>query len=305
MATTDTARPAFSDRIPLVRRVPVGLRYMASSALAFSLMSLFVKLAGQRLPSMQIVMVRCFLMGAFSLMMLWHAGLAPTGNDKRTLVLRGIFGFSALSLFYWAVTELPLGDVTAIQYTTPVWTAVIAAYFLKERPGRFVWIGSLVSLAGVVLVAKPSFLLDGLLGSGSADLNPLAVGAALVGSVLSASAYTFVRKLRATDDPLVVILWFSMVGVAGALPLTLLQWTTPTALEWGWLLMVGLTTQAGQVFLTKGLHLEMAGRAMSVGYLQVVFAFIWGGLFFATVPDVWSLIGAGVIVASVVGIIRR
>lgn len=279
--------------------IPLGLRYMVGAAVFFSLMSLFVKLAGQRLPSMEIVLARYVVMLAATHVMLRRAGLSARGTNRGALVGRSVTGFAALSLFYYAVTQLPLGDVTTIHYTSPIFTAFIAAAFLKERNARTVWLGAALCLAGVVLVARPSFLFGG------DGLPRLAVLAAMGGAVLSASAYVFVRKLRETDHPLVVIYWFSAVGLALALPITLPQLVMPTPVEWLYLLGVGATTQVAQVFLTNGLHLEAAGRATSVGYLQIVFAFGWGMLVFGDVPDAWSLAGAAVIVAGVLLVARQ
>src|SRR5690606_19614763 len=132
----------------------------------------------------------------------------------------------------------------------------------------------------------------------------LAVAAVLVASIFSGFVYTVVRKLRETDAPNVIILYLSAVGVVGALPFAG-NWVWPEGADWLWLLGAGATTQFGQIALTRGLHLERAGRAMSVGYLQVVFAFVWGALVFGTIPDAASLLGAALIVASVLLVMQR
>jgi drug/metabolite transporter (DMT)-like permease len=155
------------------------------------------------------------------------------------------------------------------------------------------------SLLGVVLIAKPSALFGGL-----GALDGLAVAAALFSAMLSGAVYTLVRKLRATDTPTVIIFYLSWIGVAASLPFAG-TWVWPEGLEWAWLLGAGVSTLLGQIALTRGLHLEKAGRAMSVGYLQVVFAFAWGALVFGTVPDLWSALGAALIVGSVLLVMRE
>ena len=221
------------------------------------------------------------------------------GQNWTALVGRSVSGFAALALFFFAITRLPLGDVTTIQYTSPIWTGLLAAVFLKERSSRVVVLATLVSLGGVALVAKPSVLF------GAAGLDAVAASAALGSALLSGVAYTFVRKLRETDAPLVVVFWFALFSVVLSLPLvaTTLVWPTPG--QWAALVGVGVAAHAGQVFLTKGLHLEAAGRATSVGYLQIVFAFVWGALFFGAVPDAWTALGVGLVVAAVVLVARR
>ncbi len=272
---------------------------MAGSALFFSLMTLFVKLAGRTIPTMEIVFARSLLMAGMTYALVRRQGLSPLGNNRKLLLARGVIGVTALSLFYFAIPRIPLGDATALFYMAPIWTALSAAFFLRERTAGLVLVGMAVSLVGVVLISEPSFLFSAL-----DALDPLAVAAVVVASMLSGLVYTIVRKLRATDAPNVIIFYLSTVGVVGALPF-LGNWVVPTGWAWLWLLGAGLTTQLGQICLTRGLHLEKAGRAISVGYLQVVFAFVWGALVFGTVPDLQSLAGAVLIVGSVLLIARR
>lgn len=291
--------PASLVQTRLARALAPGVWYMFGAALFFSVMSLLVKLAGQGVPSMQIVLARFVVMLAITHVMLRRARVAAWGVDRRSLVGRSVTGFVALSLFYYAIVELPLGDVTTIHYTTPIFTALVAAYFLREHSGRMVWLGAVVCLGGVALVARPSFLF------GASALPQLAVAAALGSAMISAMAYTFVRKLGQTDHHLVVIYWFCAIGTLLALPFALAVAVWPTPSEWLLLLGVGVTTQVAQVFLTKGLSLERAGKATSVGYLQIVFAFFWGMVFFGDVPGMLTLLGVAVIVAGVVLVARQ
>ncbi len=281
--------------------IPIGLLYIAGSALFFSWMSLLAKLAGEHIPTMELVFVRSVLMTVSSFGILRYQGFSPAGNDKRTLFVRAAVGVTALSLFYFALPRIPLGDATALFYMTPIWTALIASVVLKERTARLVFLGMGISLLGVVMIARPSFLFGGALS----ELDPLAVIATVCASMFSGFVYVLVRKLRASDEPLVIIFWLSWVGVVGSLPFFVTGWVWPTPLEWAYLIGVGITTLIAQIFLTLGLHKEAAGRAMSIGYLQVVFAFIWGALVFGAIPDLWSLLGAGAIVGSVLLIARQ
>jgi len=274
-------------------RFPIGLRYMAGSALFFSVMSMLVKVASDRgLPAMEIVLVRCAVMTVLTALLARAAGASIAGNDKRTLFGRGFVGAAALSLFYLALGRLPLGDATALHYTAPMWTAALAAPLLGERPGRALLAALALSGAGVVLVTRPALLFGG------APLDTVGVAAALAGAILSGLAYVSVRKLRATDHPLTVVFWLSWVGVLIALPFAIAGWVTPSPLDWLLLIAVGLTTHVAQVFMTRGLHLETAGRAVAVGYLQVMFAFLWGWAVFGAEPTILGLLGASLVVAS-------
>lgn len=275
-----------------------GLRYMAYSAFWFSIMSLLVKLAGRRLPSMEIVFVRAVVTLVLSWAMLRRAKLSPWGGRRGLLAVRGIIGFLSLTCFYFGIVHLPLAEATLIQYTNPVFAAILAAVLLHERIGARHAVGVAASLVGVVLVTRPAFLF----GAHASAIDPRYAGIAFFGAIFSALVYVIVRMLRDTDHPLVVVFWFPLLTVPLALPFAALDWRWPTPLEWLVLLGVGASTQVAQVYMTRGLQLEPAGRATAVGYLQVAFAAAWGILFFGDRPTGWTLAGAAVIVASTVWI---
>lgn len=269
-----------------------GFVLMLGAVLFFSLMSLLVKLGGQTMPPSQLVFARVSVTLVLSLAHLRWLGVSLRGVNRRLLGLRGVAGTFALACFYYALTELPLGDVTAIQYTNPVWTAVIAAAFLGEGIRRSDVVGALFGVAGVVLVARPSLLFGG-------DALPTApLVAACLASVVSAGAYTAVRALRRTDHPLVIVAWFPMVALPFVLPVAVLQWKPPTPDEWLVLAGIGVSTQVAQVMMTEALHRMPAGRATSVGYLQIVVAFIVGLAFFGEVPTFWSIAGSCLIITA-------
>lgn len=283
-------------------RFPLGLRYMAGAALAFSVMSLLVKVGGQHLPAQQMVAVRAVITLVLSTWAVRAAGVSPWGTrDKRgLLILRGVVGFLALSCFYHSIVHLPLADATVIQYTNPVFAGLLAVPFLGERLRRREVVSVVVSMAGVVMVTRPSFLF----GDGHA-LDPVTVGIGLAGALCSATAYITVRKLGATEHPSVIVFYFSLVSVFAALPTAVPGALWPTRMEWLVLLGIGVTTQLGQMALTNGLRLERAGRATATAYLQIVFAALWGILFFTELPDWGTLLGAALIIGSTLALARR
>ena len=277
-------------------RIPTGLRYMVLAAFFFSLMALLVKVVGQRLPSAEMVLARSVVALVLSYGMLRRAGVVPWGHRKGLLVFRGLAGFMGLLCIFYALTKLPLADATVLQYTNPVFTAILAALFLKEAMDRREALGLVFSLGGVVLVAQPSFLF----GVATDSLDLFAVGIALLGAVFAAIAYVTVRQLRKTEHHLVVVFYFPLVATPASVPVMIPDALWPTPLEWLLLLGIGIATQIAQVYLTKGLHTEKAGRAMSKSYVQIVFAAIWGFLFFSEVPDPLSIVGALLVMAGTV-----
>lgn len=282
-------------------RFPLGMRYMAAGAFFFSIMSLLVKVGGQRLPGQEMVMIRAIITFILSAWAVRHAGVSPWGTPgkRRLLTVRGVFGFMALSAFYHSIVNLPLADATVIQYTNPVWAGVLAVPLLGERLRRREVLSVVVSMAGVLVMMRPSFLFGG-----GTVLDPVTVGIGLFGAACSAMAYVTVRKLGATEHPSVIVFYFSLISIFAALPTALPGALWPTPAEWLVLLGIGVATQLGQIAITNGLRLERAGRATATGYLQIVFAGTWGILFFREVPDWGTLAGAALIVGSTLALAR-
>ena len=276
--------------------VSPGIRAMAIGAFWFSLMGLFVKLAGRRLGSMEIVFARSVITLGLSWWALWRLGVSPVGNNRPLLFVRGLLGATALLFYFYSIVHLPLGEATLIQYTNPVFAVLLAAVILRESL-RAREIACLVaSLLGVLFVAHPPAALSADAGA----TNPLYIGAALIGAACSGFAYTLVRKMRGAEHPLVIVGYLPLLSVPMSLPFAIAQWKWPDAWEWLLLIGVGVTTQLAQVSMTRGLQLERTARATTAGYLQVAFAVLWGAVFLGELPDVWTLAGAIIIIGSTV-----
>lgn len=279
-----------------------GLALMAQSALWFAVMALLVKLAGARMPTMQVVFARGCVTLLLASAALWHAGVSPFGARTRLLLLRGVIGSSALVCFYAAVVHLPLAEATVVHQTAPLFTALFAAWLLRERLEPRVLMAIGACLCGVLAIAKPEWLSGN--GSGASVREWKFVACAVAGAMLSALAYVTVRSLGRTEHPLVVVFYFPVVTVPLTAPFALPIWVWPDLSGWILLLGIGATTQIAQVALTRGLAQQRAGRATAVGYLQVVFATLFGVAVFGEWPDAWSWFGMLLILGSLLAVAR-
>jgi drug/metabolite transporter (DMT)-like permease len=267
---------------------------MALGAFWFSLMSLAVKLVGRRLPSSEVVLVRGIFTLILSIAMLRHARVGLWGTQKFLLTLRGVFGWAALSCYYFSLVHLPLGEATLIQYSNPVFVAVLAALVLGEAIGLAEVLCLLASLGGVLLITRPAVLF----GGDAAAIPPSQVAIALGGALFSAAGYTVVRRIGTTEHRGVLVFYLPLVTIPLTLPFISSAWSWPNAREWLLLVAIGLTTQLGQSYMTRGLQLERASRATAVSYLQIVFAAAWGAVVLGELPDEWTVAGAVVITGS-------
>ncbi|EGJ51004.1 DMT family transporter [Desulfocurvibacter africanus] len=270
-----------------------GIRCMIIAAFWFSIGSAFTKLAGARLPFMEVVWVRAAFGLVFTLWLLHRAGIRSQGNRRGLLLARGLFGFSAMAMSFYGYMRLPLGEATVLFFLNPVFVAVLAALFLGERLNRDSVLCVLAGLGGALLIAKPPFLF----GHGQA-LDVLGTLAALGGAFMAGCTYILVRKLGATEQPLTQVLYLSGVAFCCSGVPAAATWIWPSGREWLLLLGIGLATQAAQVFMTKGYSLEPAGRASAATYFQIPLAAVWSGLIFGDLPDVWSMLGTLLIVAA-------
>jgi drug/metabolite transporter (DMT)-like permease len=267
--------------------------YMALSALGFSAMSVLVKLAAREMPTGEIVLARAIITLGLSFWLVRRAGLSPWGTQRGKLIVRGMLGFSGLAFYYLSLARLPLAEATTLQNTVPVLTALLAWWLLGEQVGWSAAFALACGLGGVALVARPA-------GTGDAA----GIACALAAAASSSFAYVTVRQLSRTEHPLVIVLYFPLVATPLAIPWAAADCVWPTAHGWLLLAGIGVATQVGQVFLTKGLAVERAGRATSIGYLQICFAIVWQLLVFGNAPSVWTLAGASLIIAGTLAVTR-
>ncbi|MGC6487535.1 MAG: DMT family transporter [Planctomycetota bacterium] len=281
-----------------------GLVHMVQAAFWFAVMALLVKLAGARgLPTMQIVLARAVVTLALSVAGLVHARQRPWGTNNRLLVLRGVFGSGGFICFYAAVHHLPLAEAAVIHHISPILTALVAAVWLGERVEGRVIVGMALALAGVVLIAQPAALFGA--GAANPDLPWRYVLVGMLGALFASFAYVTVRKLGASEPPILVVFYFPAVSVPVSLPFAISEWVQPDLAGWALLLGVGASTQIAQLALTKGLAREAAGRATAVGYLQIAFAVVFGVVLFGHVPGAWTWAGMALVVGSVIFARRR
>mgnify|MGYP001461976659 CR=1 FL=1 len=265
---------------------------MVASALSFSVMTVCVKQLEGRIPVAEVVMARALISVLLSWWLLQRQGLDPWGTRKVTLILRGVVGTAALFCVYGAIALLPLAAATVLQYLYPTFTAALAWGLLAERAGKRILLAMGLGWSGVLLVAQPSWLPN--LGETfqTQPLEPVAVAIAITGALLTSVAYVLVRNLAPDEHPLVIVFYFPLISVPLSLPWVIANPVMPSLAELGWLVAVGIFTQLGQIFLTKGIAEMPAARATAISYVQVVFAASWGAILFNESVNELMVLGA-------------
>ena len=277
-----------------------GPHVMVASAFSFSLMSLCVKQLAGRIPVAEVVFIRALISLVLSWWVIQRQGVNPWGNRRSILVWRGVVGTLALFCFYGAISQLPLATATVLQYLYPTFTAALAWGALGERAGKRILLAMALGWFGVLLVAQPDWLVQLTGNRGMHPLPSLAVTIGVTGALLTALAYVTVRQLSRNENRSVIIFYFPLMSVPIALPFVIINPVWPNAMEWAWLFGVGIFTQLGQIFLTKGLSSMTAARATAINYVQVVFAAVWGLLFLDESITAPTVIGAILVLGSIV-----
>lgn len=275
----------------LKNSMPMSVWYMLISALGFALMAACVKeVSGLGIPVLEIVAARAIVSGIISYVDIKRKKIPLWGNNKPLLIARGTVGAFALMFVYYAVTTLPLAEATVLQYLHPVFTAILALFFLKETIQRSTITCIIISLVGLFIIIQPNLQLD------SGIQYPwISIGAGILGAFGSAVAYIIIKKLTKTDDSSVIIFYFPMV----ALPISIIMlgsdFVVPSLAATGLLVLVGIFTQVGQVGLTKALNSADASKATAYSYVQVLFSVFIGWVYFSEVPIITTIIGGSLI----------
>lgn len=264
-----------------------GLFLIASAQMFFSIMNLCVKLLSIGDPPihpLEIILLRMLITWLGALGYLHYTKVpdyffGPKGV-RLLLVVRGVVGFFGLFGIYYSLQYLDLSDATVLTFLAPILTGYFGWIFLKEQFLRTELYAGILSLIGVILIARPQTLF----GSGSSktvDATGLqrvsAVGVALLGVLGAASAYTTIRAIGHRAHPLISVSMFALYStlVAGIGLVVIKQpFVVPSTFAgWAEWIVIGLSGFVAQFLLTAGLQRERAGRGVTMVYLQMVFAF--------------------------------
>lgn len=264
-----------------------GVVHMLIATVFFTLMNVLVKFL-PHIPSYEIVFFRCVISLVITVGLLKRYHIPLFGNNKTYLILRGVFGIIALSMFFTTLQHIPLASAVTIQYLSPIFTTIFAVFFLKERVKFWQWVFFGVSFAGVVLIKG---------FDDRVSLKFFLIG--IAAAIFSGLAYNCIRKLKNSDHPLVVVLYFPLIGMPVTGIISAFNWVMPRPIDWLILLGIGVFTQIAQVQMTKSLQAEAIARVSSVRYLGIVYALIMGFVFFGESYGMIAIIGILLVISGV------
>ena len=237
----------------------------------------------------QIMLVRSVL----GMAMLWPllraaGGLAALRSERLpTHALRNAVHYAAQYGWFAALTLIPLAQVVAIEFTMPIWAAVLAVAFLGERMNSLKWFAVLLGLVGVAVIVRP--------GAGELDAGQLIALASALGFAI---AIVLVKSLTRTDAAVAISFWMLvMQSVIGLVP-ALWVWQWPSAETWGWMVVVAFCGAYSHYCFARAMQHADATVVVPMDFLRVPLTALLGWLAYSERLDLFTALGVGLILAG-------
>lgn len=235
----------------------------------FALMNAAVKFIGH-LPAIEIALLRSMVSLIIAFGIVKYFRIPLPGKNSKALLLRGFFGSSSLVLYFITLQHMPLASAVTLQYLSPIFTAIMGIFIVREPVKPWQWVFFGISFLGVLMVQG----FDSRIESRYLFLG--------IGSALSAGlAYNMIRQLKQTEHPLVITFYFPLVS----LPVTMLlmstiTWVMPQGSDWLVLILIGLTAQIAQYFMTRSYQSDELSKVVSLKYIGIIYALALGYFLF-------------------------
>ena len=272
-----------------------GIFWVVISSLCFVAVTGIVRHLGSDMNPIQAAFVR-YAIGV-ALLLPTLLAVPPSALRLPRLAphaLRGLTHGIGVMLWFFAMTQIPIADVTALGFTSPIFVTLGAALFLGERLRlrRMIAIG--IGFAGMLVILRPG-------------LNTLELGAAamLLAAPLFAASMLLAKRLTAAQRPGEIVAFLSVFVTLVLMPPALYVWRAPTWEEMVWLTATAVFATLGHIALVKAYSLVEITVTQPITFAQLVWASLLGYFVFAEVPDVWTIVGGMIIVASASYIAHR
>jgi len=281
----------------------IGLKIGAIAL--FTVMFALVKALSDTIPAGQAV----FFRSAFAipvlfawLMMQGELAGAVTVKSKRAHVWRGFVGTAAMGLNFTAAGFLPMPEITAIGFTTPLLIVVFASVMLGERVGVYRISAVLVGLIGVLIIVEPRLTLGEM--DPTQDVMMLGVILAISAAAFAALAQIQIRKMVQVERTSAIIFYFCITASLFSLS-TVGTWVWPNLSQFLILILIGILGGVGQIMLTTAYRYAPASVIAPFDYTAMIFALGIGYVAFAELPSAQMILGAGIVIAAGVFVILR
>lgn len=262
-----------------------GIAFILISTFAFSIMNLAAKSLSDLHP-MQVVFVRAFGTFVFVFPYMLVNRVSIVGNHKKMLIVRGIAGVLSLSTFFIAIQRIPLGSAISIRYLGPIFGAIMAYYFLKEKVNSKQWVSFVIAFIGVIILKGFDFRIDYI------SLFLVLFSAICIGVV-----FISLRYLGKREHHLTIINYFMVFSMAVSV-FFIGAWKIPSGNEVYAIMALALCGTIGQIFMTIAFQTEKTSVLAPFKYMELVYAIILGYIFFEESYSFLPLLGIVLIIGG-------
>lgn len=262
---------------------------MLISTASFSIMNAIIKYL-DHIPGFQLVFFRSLTSCVFATTYLLSRNINLLGNQRKLLVLRAITGLVSMSLFFFSFKYLNVGTAVSLRYIAPIFAALFAVLFLKEKIKPVQWLFFLIAFLGVLM-------LKGF----DESMSTLGLALVILASLFTGMVYILIRKIGKGDHPVVVVNYFMFLATLIGGALSSFSWIQPQ--EWDWLLLgsLGVFGYVGQVYMTKAFQAAPTHIVAPIKYAEVIFTIGIGVFWFGDTYTLLSFLGLFMIIAGLMG----
>ena len=265
-----------------------GILLMVGAIATFTIIDACAKYLVGAVPPMMVVFARYGLSLLYVVGLMWWTGsLTFKSRHPWLQILRGLLLFAATLMNFMALQYLRLDQTSAIFFSNPLWVCALSPFLLGERIGPRRWVAVIIGFMGVLLIIRPG-----------ADHFHWAMMLSVTVAIAASLYQIITRKIGGRDPALVSLLLPSMVGTALAMPLGVANWYVPAWGLVGLMLLMGFAGGLGHHLLIKAHTLAPAPTLAPFVYTQIIWMIIVGFVVFGDVRDIYTLIGAGIVVSS-------
>jgi len=278
----------------------LGIVLILTSTVSFALMNAVVKLVSGHLGPVEIGFFRQLFSLIPVVSLVIHQGGPSMLRTQRPLghLFRGLIGNSAMIIFFLSVAKLPLADANALSFASPLFITALSMPLLGEAVGKHRWTAVIVGFAGVMVMTNPG----GDWFSGNAGVG---AGMGVLAAFMSALMTITIRQLNKTEPPVRIVFYFATIGTILFGGLLTIFWVTPTLLELGGLVLVGLIGGLSQLLMTYAYRHAPASTLAPFGYVSILWSTVLGYLIWSELPGPRIMIGAAIVITSGLYIIYR
>jgi len=249
---------------------------------SFSFMAIAARELSGTIDTFQILFFRSLLgLMIISLLILTKKDLSLFSTSRlKQHIIRNLTHFGGQYGWFLGLSLLPLATVFALEFTVPLWTAIIAAIFLKERITLKKGSAILLGLIAVAIIVNP--------GNELFDYYSFIV---LAAAVLYALTYVSSKSLTNTEHPMTILFYMCLIQLPMGLVFTLLNWHTPNLMQWIWLLMVGITALTAHYCIARAMQLSEVSTVVTLDFLRLPLIALVGIVFYAEDFQISILVG--------------